>query len=104
VGFREQSEAFQEYQPKIVRDHAMRHLRILSAILIAALFAAGTAASQQPPDVAKTIMDALLSQHDVNVVKLDTQAAKIVSPELQLAGIQAVLGDLQPKLGLVAQR
>jgi hypothetical protein len=52
----------------------------------------------------KTIVGALVAQHDVDVMKLDTQAAKIASLDRQLAGIQAALVDLQPKHQLVAQR
>jgi hypothetical protein len=52
----------------------------------------------------QTIAVTLVAQHEVDAVKLDTQAAKIASLEQQLSGIQAALANLQPHHQLVAQR
>jgi hypothetical protein len=52
----------------------------------------------------QTVVGALVAQHNVDAVKLDSQAAKIASLEQQLAGIQAALVKLQPNDTLVARR
>jgi trimeric autotransporter adhesin len=52
----------------------------------------------------QSIVATLVAQHEVDAVKLDTQAVKIASLEQQMAGIQAALLKLQPKDELVAQR
>jgi hypothetical protein len=46
----------------------------------------------------------LVAQHEIDTVKLDTQAARIASLEQQLAGIQTALANLQPKDQRLAQR
>ncbi len=52
----------------------------------------------------QTAMATLVALHEVDAVKLDTQAAKIASLEQRLSGIQAILVKLQSTEQLVAQR
>jgi hypothetical protein len=52
----------------------------------------------------QAVVATMAAQHEVDAVKMDTQAAKIASLEQQLADIQVALAGLQNKDQRVAQR